>query len=115
MEPFAIVALVVATFLLAGLVKGVVAMGLPPVAIGIMALAMPLVQAARAGSGARLRHQHLANGARTKLDRHRQALVASPHLHLHRCLVVPRCHDLANVKIAGTRRRSCWSPQGRLR
>ena len=46
MEPFALVALVVATFLLAGLVKGVVGMGLPPVAIGIMALAMPPAQAA---------------------------------------------------------------------
>lgn len=46
MEPFALVALVVATFLLAGMVKGVVGMGLPPVAIGIMALAMPPAQAA---------------------------------------------------------------------
>jgi len=46
MEPFALVALVAATFLLAGLVKGVVGMGLPPVAIGIMALAMPPAQAA---------------------------------------------------------------------
>lgn len=46
MEPFALAALVVATFLLAGLVKGVVGMGLPPVAIGIMALAMPPAQAA---------------------------------------------------------------------
>ncbi|MGL5168180.1 MAG: sulfite exporter TauE/SafE family protein [Afipia sp.] len=46
MEPFALVALVVATFLLAGLVKGVVGMGLPPVAIGIMALTMPPAQAA---------------------------------------------------------------------
>jgi hypothetical protein len=46
MEPFALVALVVTTFLLAGLVKGVVGMGLPPVAIGLMALAMPPAQAA---------------------------------------------------------------------
>lgn len=46
MEPFALVTLVVATFLLAGLVKGVVGMGLPPVAIGLMALAMPPAQAA---------------------------------------------------------------------
>lgn len=46
MEPFALVALVIATFLLAGLVKGVVGMGLPPVAIGLMALAMPPAQAA---------------------------------------------------------------------
>ena len=46
MEPFALVTLVIATFLLAGLVKGVVGMGLPPVAIGLMALAMPPAQAA---------------------------------------------------------------------
>ncbi len=46
MEPLALVALVVATFLLAGLVKGIVGMGLPPVAIGIMALTMPPAQAA---------------------------------------------------------------------
>ncbi len=46
MEPFALVALVIATFLLAGFVKGVVGMGLPPVAIGIMALTMPPAQAA---------------------------------------------------------------------
>jgi uncharacterized membrane protein YfcA len=45
-EPLAVAALVFATFLLAGLVKGVVGMGLPPVAIGILALAMPPAQAA---------------------------------------------------------------------
>jgi len=46
MEPLALAALVTGTFLLAGLVKGVVGMGLPPVAIGLMALAMPPAQAA---------------------------------------------------------------------
>lgn len=46
MEPLALVALVLAAFLLAGLVKGVVGMGLPPVTIGVMALAMPPAQAA---------------------------------------------------------------------
>jgi uncharacterized membrane protein YfcA len=38
--------LIVATFLLAGWVKGVVGMGLPTVAMGMLALAMPPVQAA---------------------------------------------------------------------
>jgi len=42
----ALAALVLAAFLLAGFVKGVVGMGLPPVAIGVMALAMPPAQAA---------------------------------------------------------------------
>lgn len=46
MEWFTLAALVLAAFLLAGFVKGVVGMGLPPVAIGIMALAMPPAQAA---------------------------------------------------------------------
>jgi hypothetical protein len=42
----AVVALAVATFLLAGLVKGVIGMGLPSIAIGMLALAMPPAQAA---------------------------------------------------------------------
>ncbi len=46
MEPYVLVALVMATFLVAGTVKGAVGQGLPPVAIGILALAIPPAQAA---------------------------------------------------------------------
>src|SRR3979411_958652 len=38
--------LAAATFLLAGMVKGVIGMGLPTVAMGLLALVMPPVQAA---------------------------------------------------------------------
>ena len=40
------VAVIAFTFLLAGLVKGVVGMGLPTVAMGLLGLVMPPVQAA---------------------------------------------------------------------
>jgi uncharacterized protein len=42
----AIVALTIATFLLAGFVKGVIGLGLPSIAIGLLAIAMPPAQAA---------------------------------------------------------------------
>jgi uncharacterized membrane protein YfcA len=41
-----IIALIAATFLLAGFVKGVIGMGLPTVAMGLLGLVMPPVQAA---------------------------------------------------------------------
>ena len=41
-----LVALVAGTFLLAGLVKGVIGLGLPTVAMGLLGLAMPPVEAA---------------------------------------------------------------------
>jgi uncharacterized membrane protein YfcA len=40
------IAIVAATFLLAGMVKGVIGMGLPTVAMGVLAIVMPPVQAA---------------------------------------------------------------------
>ena len=42
----ALVAMTVGTFLLAGLVKGVIGMGLPSIAIALLALVMPPAQAA---------------------------------------------------------------------
>jgi hypothetical protein len=42
----ALIALIGFTFLLAGLVKGVVGLGLPTVAMGLLGLAMPPAQAA---------------------------------------------------------------------
>ncbi len=45
-DPVAVGAVVVAAFLLAGLVKGVVGMGLPTVAMGVLGLVMPTVEAA---------------------------------------------------------------------
>jgi uncharacterized protein len=47
MQPLTVsVAVIALTFVLAGLVKGVVAMGLPTVAMGLLSLVMPPVQAA---------------------------------------------------------------------
>lgn len=46
-EPFAFFAVVAFTFLLAGLVKGAIGMGLPTVAVGLLALAMTPVEAAQ--------------------------------------------------------------------
>lgn len=67
-DPLVIVVTVCLTFLLAGLVKGVIGMGLPTIAIGLLSLVMTPVQAAailivpsfftnvwQAGAGARLR------------------------------------------------------------
>src|SRR5918995_6656181 len=47
MQPLTVsVAVIALTFVLAGLVKGVVGLGLPTVAMGLLGLAMPPVQAA---------------------------------------------------------------------
>lgn len=45
-DPLPFVVLVVGTFLLAGVVKGVIGLGLPTVAMGLLGLAMPPVEAA---------------------------------------------------------------------
>ena len=45
-DTFATLAIVTLTFLLAGLIKGVIGMGLPTVAMGLLSLVMPPVQAA---------------------------------------------------------------------
>ena len=45
--------LVVLTFLLAGAVKGVIGLGLPTIAMGLLGLAMPPAQAAALVSAAR--------------------------------------------------------------
>jgi hypothetical protein len=42
----ATISIIASTFLLAGMVKGVIGMGLPTVAMGLLALVMPPVQAA---------------------------------------------------------------------
>ena len=42
--------LAAATFLLAGLVKGVIGMGLPTVAMGLLAIALPPVEGGRAAA-----------------------------------------------------------------
>lgn len=45
-ESFPLLAIIAATFLLAGLVKGVIGLGLPTVAVGLLSVAMPPGQAA---------------------------------------------------------------------
>jgi uncharacterized membrane protein YfcA len=45
-DPAATISIIACTFLLAGMVKGVIGMGLPTVAMGLLALVMPPVQAA---------------------------------------------------------------------
>ena len=57
-----------ATFVLAGLVKGVIGLGLPTVAMGLLAVVMAPAQAAAPAGRAVARHQPLAAGDRPEIS-----------------------------------------------
>jgi uncharacterized protein len=69
MAIFSLVA-ITSIFVLAGFVKGVIGLGLPTVAMGLLALLMTPAQAAAVLGRAVVPHQHLAgNGARASAAR----------------------------------------------